>query len=68
MKDLWYAVMRDREDLDWGYGSNDKSEALKMLAKMIADGEEGAYIAVIDEGDDPICVDEIGADGLSLAR
>lgn len=62
-KKLWYAVLRDREDNDWGYGSFDLDEA-KSIATSI--GEE-AYIAVIDgdydddgnETTDPICIEEI---------
>ena len=53
---LWYAVMRDREDDDWGYGSYDIEEAKQMLAEEES-GE--AYIAVIAEGENPVCVDEI---------
>lgn len=56
MKKLWHAVMKDREDNDWGYGSHDLEEAKKMVAPFI---EDGGYIAVIEDGDDPICVDEI---------
>lgn len=50
----WYAVMMDDEDTDWGTGSYDLAEAQEMVKKY----PEG-YIAVIDEGGDPICVDEI---------
>lgn len=52
----WYAVMRDREDDDWGYGSYDIDEAKQMLTEEES-GE--AYIAVIAEGENPVCVDEI---------
>ena len=52
----WYAVMRDREDDDWGYGSHDIEEAKQMLTEEES-GE--AYIAVIAEGENPVCVDEI---------
>ena len=27
----WYAVMADRDDNDWGYGSHDLAEAKQML-------------------------------------
>lgn len=50
----WYAVMQDNDDNDWGYGSYDLEKAKEMVAKY----PEG-YIAVIAEGADPICVDEI---------
>ena len=58
----WYAVMMDREDTDWGYGSFDLDEAKAKASKY-----PESYIAVIDGGydedgnetTDPICVDEI---------
>lgn len=53
---LWYAVMRDNDDNDWGSGSYDYDEAVEMVQKYIPDG---GYIAVIEEGNDPICVEEI---------
>ena len=55
MAKYWYAVMTDREDTDWGYGSYDLEEA-KQKARNY--GKE-AYIAVIAEGNDPTCVDEM---------
>lgn len=49
----WYAVQLTTED-DWGYGSYNFEEAKRMLE------EQGCgLIAVIEEGDDPICVKEI---------
>lgn len=51
--------MRDNDDTDWGTGSNNMDEAIEMAKKYRADGYEDAYIAVIDDGDDPTCVDEI---------
>lgn len=48
----WYAVMKDKEDSDWGTGSFEIEEAKKMAVSM---GPE-AYIAVIEEGEDPICI------------
>ena len=51
----WYAVMRDRDDDDWGYGSFDLDEAKQMSRKM---GIE-SYIAVIEESDNSVCVEEI---------
>lgn len=66
MKKLWYAVMTDLEDNDWGTGSFDVDEARAKLAKIREYSPE-AYIAVIDGGYDvdgnatvdPICVEEI---------
>ena len=53
---LWYAVMRDNDDNDWGSGSYDYAEAVERVQKYIPDG---GYSAVIEEGNDPICVEEI---------
>ena len=52
----WYAVMRDADDKDWGTGSYNYEEAVEMAQQYIPDG---GYIAVIKEGNDPICVEEI---------
>lgn len=57
--DVWYAVMMDADDTDWGTGSFDLSEAKAMAAEYRANGHDDAYIAVIDDGDDPTCIDEI---------
>lgn len=54
-KKIWYAVMKDRDDTDWGYGSIDLEEAKQMTIDC---GSE-AYIAVIDDGEDPLCIGEI---------
>ena len=54
----WYAVMRDKEDSDWGYGSHDLSEAKQMLKD--AEYEDG-YIAVIDND---VCIEELTQDEL----
>ena len=55
--DRWYAVCKDYEDNDWGTGSYDYDEALKM-----AHDTDCKIIAVINEGydylnssNDPIC-------------
>lgn len=50
---LWYAVQEDRAD-GWDTGSYDYEEAVRMLK------EQGhGLIAVIQEGNDPICIREI---------
>lgn len=56
---VWYAVMRDRDDNDWGTGSRDYDEAVRMAQALRDDGYSDAYIAVIDDGDDPVCTEEI---------
>ena len=58
---LWYAVMRDLEDSDWGTGSYDLDEARAKVAELREDGYADAYIAVIDMHNeaDPVCVEEI---------
>ncbi len=48
---LWYAILTDREDNDWGCGSFDYDEAVEM-AKF----HDCTIIAVID-GEE--CIDEI---------
>jgi hypothetical protein len=52
---IWYAVQADADDNDWGDGSYDLEEAKAMAADL---GPE-ARIAVIQEGNDPICIEEI---------
>ena len=56
---IWYAVMTDSDDTDWGTGSFDKNEALEMALKN-ADIYPDSYIAVIDEtGAEKVCIAEI---------
>lgn len=55
---LWYAVMTDDQDQDWGTGSYDLAEATAKV-KSLLDEYPDAYIAVIQEGKNPICIDEI---------
>lgn len=59
MKKIWYAVMSNREDNDWGTGSYDLDEAKSIAREYRAGGNAEAYIAMIEEGDDPTCIDEI---------
>ena len=54
---IWYAVMADRDDTDWGYGSHDKSEALQMAKNM---DNPDAYVVIID-GD--VAIGEINLEG-----
>lgn len=61
---LWYAVLRDREDNDWGYGSYSRHEAERMALEMGTD----AYIAVIEEGNDPVCVEEISQENFEVKK
>lgn len=57
---IWYAVMVDRDDSDWGTGSFDLAEATKRVLRYRAEGNVDAYIAVIDDSTDaPFCIDEI---------
>ena len=58
-KNYWYAVLTDNEDTDWGTGSYDLAEAEAMVADYKRMGYADAYIAVIDESGDPVCVEEI---------
>lgn len=52
-KNLWYAYQIDADDIDWGTGTYDEDEATKWLEE-----NPKGRVAVIEEGDDPICVDE----------
>ncbi len=54
---MWYAVMENMEDSDWGFGSRDLVVAKAMAQNYNSDG--GAYIVIIDDGADPVAVDEI---------
>lgn len=55
---IWYAVLKDSDDDDWGTGSFEKSEAIKMMM----DYEDG-MIAVIDcHGN--VCIEEIRRDNI----
>lgn len=64
-KALWYALMFDEDDTDWGDGTYDEAYALDRLAEIQEDHPE-AYIAVIeqifDENDNvvnAVCINEI---------
>lgn len=67
MKKLWYAILMDNEDNDWGTGSFDLTEAESRVMKYRANGCPDAYIAVIDanfdaDGNpttDGLCIEEI---------
>lgn len=52
--EYWYAWQVDENDNDWGSGTYDKDEAIRKA-------KERNYkrIAVIEEGNDPICVEEL---------
>ena len=54
---MWYAVMQNMEDSDWGFGSRDLVVAKAMAQNYNSDG--CAYIVVVDDGADPVAVDEI---------
>jgi hypothetical protein len=57
---IWYALMQDRDDTDWGTGTYDKQEAIEKVKAWRQGGYPDAYIAVIDEsGNEPMCIDEI---------
>lgn len=49
----WYAVIADRDDNDWGFGSHDLETAKRLLKD--SEYEEG-YIAVIEND---VCVEEL---------
>lgn len=55
---IWYAVMRDREDNDHSTGTFDREEAIRMALEYRASGDADAYVALIDPKDD-YCIDEL---------
>ena len=57
----WYAVLMDRSDNDWGFGSFDRAEAERMAIRQLEDHPD-VRIAVIEEGNDPVCIDVIDQD------
>lgn len=59
-KHIWYAIMMDNDDTDWGTGTYDRDEAISRVEALKQDGYPEAYIAVIDiSTDNPVCVEEI---------
>lgn len=59
-KKLWYAIQIGADDNDWGYGFETMEEAEAKAQEIAQDHPEDLVrIAVIEEGDDPICIDEI---------
>ena len=56
---IWYAVMMDKDDNDWGTGSFDLTAAKQRARQMRDNGYPDAYIVVIDDGDDPVAIDVI---------
>ena len=57
-KKVWYAVLQDHEDSDWGSGSGDFEKAKKKLEET-REHHPDAFIAVIEDGDDPVRIAEI---------
>lgn len=51
--------MKDSDDQDWGYGSNDVREAIRMAEDLESDE---AYIAIIDTDGEALCVGTIRRD------
>ena len=59
-KKLWYAIQIGADDNDWGYGFETMEEAEAKAQEIAQDHPEDLVrIAVIEEGIDPICIDEI---------
>lgn len=60
---IWYAVQVGADDNDWGYGSYDEQEALRMAQEAAENNPDWLVrIAVIDQGPDgnadPVCIEE----------
>lgn len=57
---IWYAVLTDNNDNDWGTGSFDKDSAVRVAASYRESGYPDAHIAVIsNDTDNPVCIDVI---------
>ena len=54
---IWYAVMMDAYDDDWGKGSFDMDVAIEMVRSNLDLYPDG-YIAVIND-ETGVCIDEI---------
>lgn len=48
---VWYAVLCDAEDNDYGVGSTRKRDALRLARQYRRAGYYEAYIAVVDPSD-----------------
>ena len=56
---IWYAIMRDNEDQDWGTGTYNLDEARDIVQRN-RDIYPDGYIAVIDNSTaNQVCIDEI---------
>lgn len=55
MENRFYAVQKDEGDNDWGFGSNNLDEAVKMMVD-----NDCKKIAVIDTDGEPMCIEEYG--------
>ena len=53
---VWYAVIKDKYDNDWGFGSYSYKEAVEILRRK---GWVDGSIVSISEGHDPVAIDEI---------
>jgi hypothetical protein len=54
MTKLWYALQASEEDNDWGTGTYDREESIK-----IAKEKNYFRVAIIEQGNDPICIAEL---------
>lgn len=60
----WFAVVRENDaNDDWGYGSYDPHEAMKMAYNITKDWDENHIVAAIDE-DAHFCDFEISFDDI----
>ncbi len=64
-KSIWYAVMYDSDDTDYGYGSYDFEDAKSKLESFVEGGYKDANIAVVDmSGREPMCIDTLTLDDI----
>ena len=64
-KSIWYAILYDSDDTDYGYGSYNFEDAKSKLGSFIEGGYDEAHIAVIDmSGHEATCIDTLTLDDI----
>ncbi len=56
---IWYAILKDNEDNDWGTGTFDRDEAIHMLRETREFYPDALIAVILDGPPDPVCIEEI---------
>ena len=60
---IWYAIMFDRDDTDWGYGSYNLETAKEKLDAIRSDlNWPESYILAVRDGEDPVALYKVEVD------